>query len=394
MRSLVVPHEQANSHTLLRLELEQVPEREVATLRQRPRRRRLAHKLHLVVHGPADNVYHMVRLEYGVADVLPAVVVLELLPSLELDTRQVPFVDMRVLVQRHAAAMAEREVGVLDALLLGVARDAVLVHRVGVERSEPETEVERGAGLVRPATGADDGEPLVDLLLARGGDSVGGDGSRADELRAEGVVVLDLELEHGGPVRERHEELLPPARLLAVGNHCRARHHRAGHGQRHVRVAGDDLPVVAAVRPFPAPGAGRLLGRAGGGGAAGGEAAADMLGEHVHIGEQPRLNDPQVEVPVEEDGLGRRLAVRRRRHRRRRGLAVGGGGGGGQGPIGVGPPIPGGLLLYLATATTPATRRGFRWGAGEATPSPTSRTQTAKLEEIWVRWWRISELAI
>jgi len=141
MGRLVVPDEQAHPDTLLRLELEQFSEREVAALGQRPGRRRLAHEPHLVVDRPSDDVYHVVRLEYGVADVLPAPVVLEELPVLDLDVREVPFVDMRVLVERDAAALAEREVGVLDAPLVGVAGDAAAVLRVGVERAEAEAEV-------------------------------------------------------------------------------------------------------------------------------------------------------------------------------------------------------------------------------------------------------------
>jgi len=133
---LVVPDEQAHPDALLRLELEQFSEREVAALGERPGRRRLAHQLDLVVDGPSDDVDHVVRLEYGVADVLPALVVLELVPWVELDVRQVPLVDVRVLVQGDLAAVAEREVGVLDALLVGVSGDAAAVGRVGGEGAE------------------------------------------------------------------------------------------------------------------------------------------------------------------------------------------------------------------------------------------------------------------
>lgn len=395
MGRLVVPDEQAHSHALLRLELEQFSEREVAALRERPGRRRLAHQLHLVVHRPADDVNHMVRLQYRVADVLPALVVLELLPPLELDVRQVPLVDVRVLVERDFSAVAEREVGVLDALLVRVAGDAAPVHRVGGERPEPVADAERGAGLVGLAAGSDDGDPLLDLL-GRGDDPVGGDGGGADELRAEGVVVLDLELEHGGAVRERHGELLVPVRLLAVGDDGGARDDGAGDGERDVGVAGDDPAVVVAAAaglPDAAAGGRGLPGRAGGGGAAGGEAAADVLGEHVHVGQQPRLDNPQVEVPVQEDRLGRRrrLVPARRRHRRRRGP----GSGGGQLKIGAGPPVPGGpsVMPNFATATAPATRRGFRWGR-QARPPTRRRMRTAKLEEEVVGGEVVEDLGV
>lgn len=319
VRRLVVPHEQAHPHALLRLELEQLPEIEVAAFRQRPRRRRLPDEAHLVVHRPADDVYHVVRLEDGVADVLPARVVVEhLAPLVELDLRQVPFPVVGVLVQRDAAAVAEREVGVLDPLVVGVAGDAAAVERVVGRGVEAEAEAERRVGLVRPAVVADDGEPVLHLLAR--GDPVGGDGDGADELRAERVVVLDVELERGGVVGEGHGEALVPDGVLVVGDDAGARHHGAGDGERDVGVAGDDLPAVVAAGVARLPGGG-----AGGGRLAGGEAPPYVLGEHVHVWEQARLDHPQVEVPVEQHGLRRRrrlaaAAAGRRLHRRRRGL--------------------------------------------------------------------------
>lgn len=256
----------------------------------------------------------MVRLEDGVADVLPARVVVEhLAPLVELDLRQVPFPEVGVLVQRDAAAVAEREVGVLDPLVVGGAGDAAAVERVVGGGVEAEAEAERRVGLVRPAVVADDGEPVVHLLAR--GDPVGGDGDGADELRAERVVVLDVELERGGVVGEGHGEALVPDGVLVVGDDAGARHHGAGDGERDVGVAGDDLPAVVAAGVARLPGGG-----AGGGRLAGGEALADVLGEHVHVGEQARLDHPQVEVPMEQHGLRRRLAAGRRPHRRRRGL--------------------------------------------------------------------------
>lgn len=263
------------------------------------------------------------------ADVLPARVVLERLAVVELNLRQVPFPDVRVLVQRDLAAVAEREVGVPDALMVRVAGDAVAVVRVVGDGVELKPEAQRGVGLVRLAVGAYDGEPILDLFARR--DGGGGDGGGADDLRAELVVVLDVELELGGAVRERHGEALIPDGVLGVGDDGGARHDGAGDGQRDVGVAGDDLPVVvpAAAAARGGGGGGRGLGPAGGGRAARGEAAADLLGEHVHVGQQARLEDPEVEVAVQEDGLRRRLAAGRRRHRRR-GRARGQGRGGGE----------------------------------------------------------------
>lgn len=65
--------------------------------------------------------------------------------------------------------------------------------------------------------GIEDGDPLV---VERGGgkEGGGGDGGDADELGAEGVVVLDVEEEVGGGVGEGDGEVLLPLGVLGVGD--------------------------------------------------------------------------------------------------------------------------------------------------------------------------------
>ena len=111
------------------------------------------------------------------ADVLPARVVLERLAVVQLNLRQVPFLYVRVLVQRDLAAVAEREVGVLEAPVVRVAGDAVAVGRVGGDGVELEAEAQRGLGLVRLAAAAYDGEPFLDLVARP-------DGQRTAEVKS------------------------------------------------------------------------------------------------------------------------------------------------------------------------------------------------------------------
>lgn len=71
---------------------------------------------------------------------------------------------------------------------------------------------------------------------------------------------------------ERDMELLVPFRILGVGDDARARHRGAGEADGDVRVARDDLAV--AVLALLGPAAGHVES---------GEAAAEALGDHVHV---------------------------------------------------------------------------------------------------------------
>lgn len=88
---------------------------------------------------------------------------------------------------------------------------------------------------------------------------------------------------------DRNGEVLLPLGVLRVGDDSGAGDGGAGEADLDVGVAGDDLAVVAML----------LVLHLGAGGAAGGEAAAEALREHVHVGEGSGGLDPKVEISVE-----------------------------------------------------------------------------------------------
>lgn len=94
-------------------------------------------------------------------------------------------------------------------------------------------------------------------------------------------------------MRDGDEEMLVPDWILRVGDDAGADDGGSSEGDGDVGVAGDDLVVVLRL------GAG---GR-GDGGAAGGEAAAEALGEHVHVGEESCFDDSKVEISMEVERL-------------------------------------------------------------------------------------------
>ena len=110
-------------------------------------------------------------------------------------------------------------------------------------------------------------------------------------------------------------ELFLPDRILRVLQHARARHRGLRHRNGDVRVARDDPPMM--VRPCTLAAAVAV----GGGGSvgvefdsvAGGDAAAEALGEDVHIGQVARLDDFQIEVAVK---IGNAIVVASIRHGR------------------------------------------------------------------------------
>lgn len=115
---------------------------------------------------------------------------------------------------------------------------------------------------------------------------------------------------------QRDVEPLVPARVLRVANHARARHGGLRDRDSDVRVAGDDFSVVAA--GGAAAVGGGCFGGVGGvefDGIAGGDAAADALGEDVHVRQASGLDDFEVEVAVEVDVA---IAVTGLRHGRRK----------------------------------------------------------------------------
>lgn len=319
MRSLIIPNQQAHPNPLLRLVPEKLPQCEIFQS-WRQRRDRFPHQLHLVIHRPTDDVDQTMGIQNGMADVFPAPIMLKVHSFLELDLREVPLPHMGILVERHQTSLSYREVGISHAELLGVASDAMVVDGVTADGLVLEGDEKGGLRLGGLAGGVEDGEPFADELA--GGDAGSGNGDGADELGAEDVVVLDVENDEGGAVGEGDLEVLVPLGVLGAGDDAGAGNGGAGEGDGDVGVAGDDLRVLALVVGAIGAGAGGE-----GGGPAGGEAATEVLGEQVHVGEATGLQDPEVEVAMEEDGLrlrgGSGVGSRRPRSCRR---GCGGGG--------------------------------------------------------------------
>lgn len=266
MRSLIIPNQEKDSDSFLGLILEEVPQGEIPPSRQRPGG--LSDEPDLVEHRPSHNVYQMVRLRYGVADVLPALALLVESVVVQPYLRQKIVLGVGVLVESDGAALPEGEVGAPDA-----AGDASAEVRVFVARSELHLEVEGGVGLGGLAGGANDGEPAGDVLP--GGQARCRNGDTADELGSEDVVVLDLELDVDDGVGEGDVEVVVPLRVLGVGDDVGAGDGGLRDDDCDVRVAGDDAVVVLLDLLVSGGGAASV---------AGSEAAAETLSSDVHVG--------------------------------------------------------------------------------------------------------------
>lgn len=212
VRSLVVPNQHAHPNPLLGLVLEQLPQRQLPRSRQRPRR--LSHQLHLVIYRPTGDINQVIRLENGMADVLPALVMLKDGSFLEPNLWELAIPDMCVLVERHQAPLPDGEVGIAHPALVGIPGDPMPVLHALLHGRVLEGHAEGGIGLRRPPTGRDHREPFVDHLA--GGDAGNGNGDGADELGAEDVVVLDVENEGRGAVGDGDLEALVPDGVLGV----------------------------------------------------------------------------------------------------------------------------------------------------------------------------------
>lgn len=257
------------------------------------------------------------RIKNGMANILPALLMPKHPPTLQFDLRQqLARAHVRILVQRHLPARPLREVYPIHPQF-----SWDCVHGKELHLQE---EGRIGLGLL-----AGDGEPALDGVT---GDEVGGgDGYGANELGAEKVVVLDVEVDVGGGVGEGDEELLVPLRVLVVGDDDGSGDGGAGEGYGDVGVAGDALlegggPVVGFVGfgGGGGPGGGGFVGD-GEGEAAGGKAAAEALGEEVQVGEGAGLDDVEVQVAVEQGVLhslgNERLELGRERGRATMGVS-------------------------------------------------------------------------
>lgn len=187
----------------------------------------------------------MVSLGDGVTNIFPALPVLINLAVIQSNLRQRSVDHVRVLVKPHLAPLSHGEVSPFHAFPIRISGDPAPVGLDLMERSEFHVDVESGFLLRRFPRRAEDGEPAGDALPR--GDLVYGDLRGADDLRAEDVVVLDLELEVGERVRNGDVEVLVPERILRVLQDARAGESRLRDDDGYVGIAGDDLAVSADV---------------------------------------------------------------------------------------------------------------------------------------------------
>lgn len=217
---------------------------------------------------------------------------------------------MGVLVQPDGVSFPQWKISVPHAFLLRIAGDSMPVERILLARSEVHLQQERRIRLRRFPEGIQDREPAADGLPDS--EVCGGDSDDSDQIGAKEVVVLDVELEVDDGVSQRDVEPLIPGRVLGVLDDSRARHGRLRDVDGDVRVAGDDsgvvvdLPVRAAASTAAATAVG-VVGIGGGAssgaldGAADGDAAAEVVGDGVHVRQVTSSDDPEVQVAMEAD---------------------------------------------------------------------------------------------
>lgn len=199
-------------------------------------------------------------------NVLPAFSVLKLNPVVQFYVLQHRVRHVSVLIQRHVTSSPLRKITIFHSETV---RYSVPIQRIVLGFCEPHFQFNRGVRFWRLAQRPDYREPIADRFARE--DSLRRDGRDADQIRAEHVVVLDVELDLGDGVGERNLEMLIPFRALGVGNHARASDGSSSKADRDVRVAGDDFPVslvVFLIRKWLA---------------ASGEELAETLGEHIHV---------------------------------------------------------------------------------------------------------------
>lgn len=224
------------------------------------------------------------------ADVLPTLGVMKHTPVLQFNLLQHRIGNVSVLVERHGPSLPNREITISGAKPVRISRDAVLVQRAVLAFGESHFQFDCGVGLRWLPKRADYREPLTDGLA--GDDSPSRDRCDPDQVGAEHVVVLDVEVDERDRVRQRDPEMLVPHGVLAVGDDARASHRGPAETDGDVRVAGNDLPVMR-TRPL------RGLWREGGGESLeGGEDSAETLRQQIHIRQTPSLYDFQIEVAM------------------------------------------------------------------------------------------------
>uniref|UniRef100_J3M4E0 Uncharacterized protein n=1 Tax=Oryza brachyantha TaxID=4533 RepID=J3M4E0_ORYBR len=206
----VVPDQHQHPHALASLLLEQLPERHssaglgpVGVPQQRDLR----------VHRPAGDVDEVPGAIDGIKDILPAPVRLVAAAAAERDAGDEPVGDMRVLVQRHLAALPLREEGVGHAGVLAAADaspPAPVLGDVEVLELDVDLAIAVADGLALGVDVVAEGQPALDLCAGK--DVADGEVGDAEEGGADGVLGLEGEEDVGGEVGAVDVEGLVPAR--------------------------------------------------------------------------------------------------------------------------------------------------------------------------------------
>lgn len=185
-------------------------------------------------------------------------------------------------------------------VMLRIAGNAVLVHRVLIARRELQLDPKSGVGFGRFPGRPKNRYPVGNRLT--GGDFLGGDLSGAYQLCPEEVVVFDLELEVKHAVCQWDDEVFIPLRVLGVLNNMRTGDGGLRDANGDVRIAGDNPAVLVnpAVTTITMG-----IGVVGGTfeSVAGSEATAEMLGDEVHVRQVTSFMNGEVKVAMEPNEL-------------------------------------------------------------------------------------------
>lgn len=120
----------------------------------------------------------MMRLQYRVADILPAPPVLKSNAVVQFNLLQHRLRHVRILVQRHVPSLPNRKITVSDPEVVWIIRNTVPVHGIVLAFREPHLELNGRVRLRRLAQRPDDREPIADRFAGK--DSYGRDGRDAD----------------------------------------------------------------------------------------------------------------------------------------------------------------------------------------------------------------------
>lgn len=146
-----------------------------------------------------------------------------------------------------------------------------------------------------------DREPIINHLPCR--DPLSRNRSRSDPIGTEDVIILDKKIDIGNRMREWDIKVLIPDRPDRIRDHARTRHGGPREADGDVRIAGDDVLVVAVAAievVLHVLLEARALLRERRGAAEDGGDSPESLREEVHVREVASLDNLDVEVAVEE----------------------------------------------------------------------------------------------